>query len=124
MKADQFDATVEAQHQTSLDIQQSLKSSLVVESKTAASASNIDLVRATVSRHLKEKESPDAQVLRSVSPDCAPSLDVGTVRLLNDARKGIAGDPAVFGDGESQAPSAVGQSELIDNDLQIIGYLS
>lgn len=50
-------------------------------------------------------------------------FDVGTVRLLNDARAGQAGaavDPTAGSDAASQAPSGVGIPALIDNDLEIV----
>lgn len=121
VKAENFDAAAKAQSQATIDIQQSLNESLAIEKKAAASSRKIDSARAIASQHFLEIESRDAQVLHSVSTDCRPVLDVGTVRLLNDAREGAASDPAIFSDGASQAPSDVGQAELIDNDLQVIG---
>ncbi|UUZ75555.1 hypothetical protein LP414_27955 [Polaromonas sp. P1(28)-13] len=66
-----------------------------------------------VARQL-DKSSPDAPVCPAFE------LDVGTVRLLNAAREGAAVDSAGGGDETLNAPSGIGVSKLVDNDLTVV----
>jgi hypothetical protein len=118
---------IAAQHQTSITI----------EKKVAQTNSNVDKVKtAAAKRVIKQQERQHEQC--NVQPDHptagndqAPAgrsgggfvLDVGTVRLLDAARRGEAPSPAdTTGsrDAALEAPSAVGLPALIDNDLDVV----
>lgn len=120
VKADQLESVTEARHESAQNVQQSLATSLVVEQKVTDSTQQVVAIRKTVAARIQPKiqETSHEANLRPACPD--GSLDVGTVRLLNSARDGSALDPAVLGDGASQAPSGVGLPELLDNDLEVV----
>ena len=127
VKADQLDAATDAQHQTAVDIQESLKTSLAVDADVAASNQKVETVRKAVAARIKQKEIKneanlhgECLSLNDICPGCRFSLDVGTVRLLNSARAGTAPDTTGLGDGESETPSEIGEAEFIDNDLQVV----
>lgn len=118
VKADQLEVVTEAQHQTAVDIQESLKTSLAVEQKVTTSDQQMTTIRKEVARRTQPKETTNEANLHA--PVCDWRLDVGTVRLLNAARDGSALDTASLVDGAGKAPSEVGLPDLLDNDLEVV----
>lgn len=128
-KADQLDAAVESQRETAVDVRDSLKQSVAVEEKVAASTQNVQEVRKQVAKRVKPPVSqptpekpheslPEAQA--NLRPRTDWTLDLGTVWMLDSAREGLPFDPTRLRDGAGEAPSDVGVPELIDNDLEVV----
>ena len=117
VKADQFEAVTEARSETADSIQESLKTSAATEQEVTASNQKIAVIRKTVTARIQSKETQNEANLHLA---CHSGLDVGTVRLLNSARDGSTLDAASLGDAASQAPSGIGLSELLDNDLETV----
>lgn len=133
-KADQLDTAVKVQEQTKADIKDGVQTSVAVEKKADQAVENVSAIRKQVAKRLADKPAQSVVISNPtqqepgneepriglcVHPD--PSLDVGTVRLLNAAREGAALDPASLGDDASKAPSGIGIAELVDNDLEVVG---
>lgn len=108
----------EARQETAEGIQESIETSRAIEDQADAVKAQVTVVRKIVRERLATKEQAHVQTAPDIH--CSGRLDVGTVRLLDAARQGIAPDTAGLGDAESQAPSHVGLPELIDNDLQVV----
>ena len=126
VKADQLDAVAPAQHQTAVNVQQSLTTSVAVEASATASTQQVGAIRKTVAARLKSKETPHAQnastpLVASTPGDCVWTLDTGTVVLLNAARTGAGIGAASVSDDQSQTPSGIDLAAFIDNDLEVVG---
>lgn len=119
VKADHLDAAIEAREVTASNIQESLSISSAVEQKTTASNQRIAIIRKKAVERNKPKETVD--VTLPVQPVRNCNLDHDTVRLLNAARDPAAALPTGNPDAESQAASQVTQSDLIDNDIEVVG---
>lgn len=124
VKADQIDAVTETQREITANIQQSLKTSIAVEEKVAASTQNMQTIRKQVAKRISKHQEtisetqPEAQIFFNVRDRW--TLDVGTVWLLNVARENVPFDTARLLDGASQAPSQIGAADFIDNDLEVV----
>lgn len=132
MKADQLDAVVESQREVAVDLRDSLKASVAIEERITASTQNVQAVRKEVAKRVVPPPAPQPQPVAETTRENLPeahanlrprnhwTLDVGTVWMLDSAREGLPFDATRLRDGASQAPSEVGVTELIDNDLEIV----
>lgn len=123
VKADQFSAVTEAQHQTAKDIEHSLEIDSAVETKVTALTSNVESARKAVSIRLTQPTGDAKEAQNETTPQsrsCDWSLDLGTVSLLNSARAGTPVDSAFLGDATSKIPSGIEFADFADNDLQVV----
>lgn len=117
-KASQLEAVTEIQHQSTLEIEKSLTTSLDVEKKVTASNTSVSALRKQAQAHLKESKDDKPSQNHCNANDAF--LDPDIVFLLNSARIGVVG--ATSGsDGESKATSGIGIPAFIDNDLEVVG---
>ncbi|PLC44588.1 hypothetical protein C0Q88_07870 [Ralstonia pickettii] len=96
-----------------------------LEQKVDASDKAVTAVQKAVAKQLakpvkrKDAHEESAQCVLPAG-DAALPFTVGTVRLLNAAREGVAVDAAAVVDGESQAPADLAVAEFVDNDLEVV----
>lgn len=119
-------------HESAGNILESHSKSAGIESKVAAGNTAANSIKsAAAQRVIKQERAREefakehARQTDKLDPAsdavCPPFvLDVGTVRLLNAARQGSAVESAGGSNEALNAPSSVGVSKLIDNDLEVV----
>lgn len=113
--------------------QKAVAESVVIEKAVDASEARIESIKAKVRKHEQtvatcpnvEKEvrwqETQAGALQLEAYRTDPILEPAVVRLLNAAREGRSADPAPGGDAEVEASAPVAVSDLIQNDLSVVG---
>ncbi|WKZ86368.1 hypothetical protein N5B55_05280 [Ralstonia pickettii] len=96
-----------------------------LEQKIETGAKTATVVQKAVAKQLakpvKRKDTHEEPIQCSLpAGDAALPFTVGTVRLLNAAREGVAVDAAAVSDGESEAPADLAVAEFVDNDLEVV----
>lgn len=121
VKADAYEQLSDAQTETASEVQKSLQTSLTVETKADAQSERVSVIRNKARKHFKETPN-EARLDRKTDCPSGPAvLDAGTVFLLNTARSRTGIGAPEFGDEEGRAASPVSLSDLIDNDLEVVG---
>lgn len=117
----------EALKQVAQDVPAAIEKSNKIEAAIDRSNEQVQTIKKEVKTRIqKQKERVDEEYaarskIEPVGESCLPfSLDVGTVRLLNAARKGTSVDTAGFSDEALAAPSNIGIDKLLENDLEIV----
>jgi len=120
--------------QTATNVVVSAQTSQKVESEVQKSDTTVSEIQEAVSKRPKRvrpsvviqpaqenlNEKSDPKAVQSVVSCDAYQLDVGTVRLLNAARKGVGLDSIASGDEALSAPSGITIDKLLQNDLEVV----
>jgi len=127
VKANQVEKVEQAIEKTADNIIEANKASEQIEEKAEETKQAVRIVTKTVVQRVKKVEkvyecqnTEVAQASNGSSGAYVWNLDVGTVRMLNDARAGRTPDSTAGSDAESKAPSGLAPSQFIENDLQIV----
>lgn len=115
-ESQRIEADVEKKEKNVTDIKAAVKKRGITLTHTQPLENCHDRIDTNVREAGKEGPLPD---YRNYSGD-GFILDLGTVGLLNAAREGRALEPSSSSDEKESAPSTVGVTDLVENDLEIV----
>lgn len=128
----QIDVVVKTQVASAQEARKSVQISANVERQAATSIQNTQSIAKLATARISAQQQLVCKQEKASGNEYNPistsiykldpwTFDVGTVRLLNAARSNDTFDATSLGDVANQAPSSVGVTEFVENDLTVVG---